>query len=49
MSKPLQIKALGDHHVPAPTPRYVTLLNVGLIVIMAFAIWGLMFQLLPMD
>jgi len=49
MSKPSPVKPFGDHHVPASTPRYVTLLNIGLIVIVAFALWGLMFQLLPMD
>lgn len=49
MSKPLPTNSLGDHHVPADTPRYVTLLNIGLIAIVAFAIWGFIFELLPMD
>ena len=49
MNTPLPIKAFGDHHAPAETPRYVTLFHVGLIAIVAFAIWGFIFELLPMD
>jgi hypothetical protein len=49
MSKPLPTNPLGDHHVPVPTPVDVSLFNIGLIVIVAFAIWGFIFELLPMD
>ena len=49
MRKPLPMSALGDHHVPASTPLYVSLFHVGLIAIVAFAIWGFIFELLPMD
>jgi len=49
MGKPLPTNSLGDHHAPPSTPLYVSLFNIGLIALMAFAIWGLMFELLPMD
>ena len=49
MGKPLSTNSFGDHHAPACTPLYVSLFHLGLIAIVAFAIWGLMFELLPMD
>ena len=49
MNTPLPIKGFGDHHTPAETPRYVALFHLGLIAIVAFAIWGFIFELLPMD
>ena len=49
MNTPLPNKAFGDHHAPVDAPRYVTLFHIGLIAIVAFAIWGFMFELLPMD
>ena len=49
MRKPLPISALGDHHAPSNTPLYVSLFHLGLIAIVAFAVWGFIFELLPMD
>ncbi len=48
MGKPLPTN-FGDHHAPAPTPLYISLFSLGLIAIVAFAVWGFMFALLPMD
>jgi hypothetical protein len=49
MSKPLPTNSLGDHHIPPYKFRYVNLFHIGLIAIVAFAIWGFVFTLLPMD
>jgi hypothetical protein len=49
MGKPLPTKVFSDHHAPASTPLYVSLFSLGLIAIVAFAVWGFMFALLPMD
>lgn len=49
MGKPLPTNSFGDHHAPASTPLYVSLFSLGLIAIVAFAVWGFMFALLPMD
>ena len=49
MGKPLPTKPFGDHNVPTSTPLYVSLFHLGLIAIVAFAIWGFLFALLPMD